>query len=376
MSTEIAPPPTMTMPTAAARPAVRSPRRPQLDGLRALAMTGVFLDHFAWKQMREWDVVGWMGLQLFLAMSGFLTTSILMRDHAAAAAAGKSRWAVLGHFYMRRSLRIFPVYYLALAIALVANFPHIREAFVWLATYTANIYITLTGELNVLGHLAHLWSMSVQEQFYILWGLLMVLVSRRWLILVAGLMVVTGPLYRFLGMWLGLSGAAVHFLTPACVDSLGLGVLLCVAYYTPSLKPRLGRWLSWLALVGAVVARVAMRVDDTYPIFTVTLFTFSMSLVACWLIYGAMEGFRGPFGWLLQWRPVAYAGRVSYGLFIYQFLARPLVKPLVERFGWPVYPGGLRAFFLYGATTLAIASLSWYLLEQPIHKFAQRFRTA
>jgi peptidoglycan/LPS O-acetylase OafA/YrhL len=351
-------------------------RSTQLDGLRAFAMAGVFLDHFAWKQMKEWDVVGWMGLEVFLAMSGFLTTMILLKDHAAAEAAGRSRWAVLGQFYIRRALRIFPVYYLALGVALAANFPHAREAFGWLATYTANLYVIAAGGLESLGYLSHLWSMSVQEQFYIAWALLMVLVPRRWLTWVACGMVLTGPLYRFVGIQVGLSDTAVYFFTPSCVDALGLGVLLCLAYTTPALRPRLGPGLAALAGLGAVVAWVATAVDDTRPTFTVVAFTPAIGLVACWLIYGAMEGFKGPVGWVLGWRPVAYVGRISYGLFVYQFLARPLVTPLVERFGLGIWPGGMRAFFLYSVVTIAIASLSWHLLEKPIHGYAQRFRAA
>jgi peptidoglycan/LPS O-acetylase OafA/YrhL len=138
---------------------------PQLDALRALGVFGVWFTHWGIGTLPvlRWIHWGEMGVQLFFVLSGYLITGILLRARDRADC-GEGKWLVAKRFYVRRFLRICPIYYLTLlATAIVIQ--HMREGFFWHLTYTSNIFFALRGRLDLIG--AHFWTLSVEEQFYL-----------------------------------------------------------------------------------------------------------------------------------------------------------------------------------------------------------------
>jgi peptidoglycan/LPS O-acetylase OafA/YrhL len=356
-----------------------SQRLVQLDGLRALAMAGIFLDHFAAPRAGEVaGVIGWACLQLFLALSGFLTTKILLRDRELVKPSFSGRWQAAVQFYIRRSLRIFPIYYLVILAAFAANLGPARQAFGWLATYTANIYVSLKGDWEVLGPMGHLWSLSVQEQFYIFWAIVVLLAPRRWLLPISCLMIALGPLYRLAAVMSGLSQTAVTFFTLACMDSLGLGALLALiqpaAGWARPAQPS-GRYRRF-ALISTLAFTLGFSVHGNESLIRYVWFNFISGILACGFIEGALYGFPGPISRLLGWKPLVYLGRISYGLFVYHFFMPPLLRPFSHALPIEWWEGGLRALLVYSAATVAVAALSWRFIEQPISAFKERFRPA
>ncbi len=351
-------------------------RNNQLDGLRLFAMLGVIFMHLATvRGGPAGRAIGWGCLQLFMALSGFLTTRVLLLDRKQTKAAGGNSWATLGQFFMRRVLRTFPIYYLVIGIGLLIGLQPAREVFGWLATYTLNIYLTLTGNWTSLGPYAHLWSLSVQEQFYLFWALVVMFAPKRRLFQISCAMVAVAPIYRLFAIIHGWGSAALTFFTLSCLDSVGMGALLALAADTPKLRDRIDAWLTWGALpVGLVAAVILVRLDASLPSVTGVGFNLALGLIACWIIHRAKQGFRGPVGWVLESKPAVFLGRLSYGLFVYHFFMPPIVGPLLRRYGLDFTDGGLAAFVIYSAATIAVAILSWYLIEAPLNRLKDRLR--
>lgn len=144
---------------------------PQLDALRAIAVLAVMFHHFV-PARAQWPLFaaipfGQLGVKLFFVLSGFLITGILLRARSKLGDQPRAVLSALAGFYARRSLRIFPLYYLVIAVCLVLNVPPVRDELLWLATYTLNLRISYQGWYPE--HVAHFWSLAVEEQFYLLW---------------------------------------------------------------------------------------------------------------------------------------------------------------------------------------------------------------
>ena len=178
------------MPTAAAlRVAEATPRRrplsqpyfPQLDALRAVAVLGVMLHHY-WPEAEKalGLSTGFLGVQLFFVLSGFLITGILLRARDRVQLGQSSTAHGIGQFYVRRVLRIFPLFYAMLAIAWLAGLPEVRDSLPWHLMYASNVYMVRIQDWH--GSVSHLWSLAVEEQFYLVWPFVIFFMPRRWLL--------------------------------------------------------------------------------------------------------------------------------------------------------------------------------------------------
>lgn len=307
---------------------------PQIDGLRAFAVGGVLLAHFlpASYRIAPW---GELGVRLFFVISGFLITGILLRCRNLTDSGERTLGQVLRQFYARRCLRIFPIYYLMLGIAVLFNLGPARETFWWHAAYLSNVYTTLTGKLP--GELTPYWSLAVEEQFYLVWPWVMLLVPRRWVVPVVALTIVLGPLSRIGGLLLAVEPHRVTRLPIGCLDTLGLGSLLALcsdADWLPTLRARFRTLClaGGLPLMALALLINAIEFNHLPPlpavlgrINTVT-FDLSMGLLGVWVISGAATGFGGVVGKVLTARHALYAGSISYGLYVYHFFAMTAVQ--------------------------------------------------
>jgi peptidoglycan/LPS O-acetylase OafA/YrhL len=194
----------------------------QLDGLRAFAVLFTMITHFTranegWLGLIPW---GQMGVRLFFVISGFLITGILLRSRLP-----EDRPAELRIFYIRRFLRIFPVYYATLAVTTLVNIRPVRQTLWWHLTYLSNVYqiVQNPGPSPV----THFWSLAVEEQFYCIWPFLMLFLPGRYLLKAMIATVCIGPLSRLgVAVFHIDSGDGLLF---ACLDTLGMGALL--AYF-------------------------------------------------------------------------------------------------------------------------------------------------
>ncbi len=332
------------------------PRIDQLDGLRALAFLAVFLHHAVHAPLL------WMGVDLFFALSGYLITRNLLalREQCTTGRA-------LGVFFYRRVLRILPPYYLALAIiAMMHGFPDGSAP--WYLTFTSNLRDALYGAHE--GALNTMWSIAVEEQFYLAWPWVVLLVPRRHLGKAFVLVVLLAPAVRAVAT--GVSLDAVYRLMPARMDLLAMGALLALmdAPSRTVSQAAAGSWifqhrhrflaaaaLAFLGFAALSVLVPSFRTRNNTLLFNVVGFSLAGVFFASTLAYVRATD-RGPVAALLRHPVLRYVGKISYMAYLTHMVAIEVVKAL----GFE----GLRGAPLSLALTLAFSSLTWYLLEQPL----------
>lgn len=335
---------------------------PRLDGLRAIAVAGVLIEHWIpVSRIRELSTGG-AGVTLFFVLSGYLITRILMgyREQSVATAAG--------HFYWRRFLRLSPPFYAAIAAGLVFNVLLMREYWLINALYLTNFQMGLTGQWT--GGADHFWSLCVEEQFYLIWFFVVVALPARYL---------TRAIVISLAITLAFR-AAVYFLRlpplttvllPGNLGSLVIGALLAQSRVTPNLQ-----WLSRAALkrgplIVTALAVVALSLSLRYFRLPSALFyPFIVSaFAACLVAVASSEQKDRWFGWL-EWPPLVHIGRISYGIFVYHlFIPRIVAKiPSME---W-MADLSWRSFACALVITFAISQISWIYFEKPILRFKDR----
>jgi peptidoglycan/LPS O-acetylase OafA/YrhL len=338
--------------------------RDQLDGLRFVAFLSVFVYHSVesekYKALLEY---GGLGVQLFFALSGFLITRILLQSE------GESLGESLRTFYLRRVLRIFPLYYaVLLGLAVARNL----EEPLWQFLYVQN-WLQFKRSRPIWPY--HFWSLCVEEQFYLLYPLILLATPRRWRVC------------TLLGL-LGLSVAA-----RVLVDDWKPG-----GKYNNVLLPTSGVYLLWGGLAGYLDLRLAGRKLPGTSLFAAGFGLFAAALVAFDGFHlaervgaaglGYVEqtligvGFAlGVFGlWttrnrallaVFSFRPVAYLGKISYGLYVYHlFVIRHLGSGIAQ-----LHVSGLwrlKVPLAFGITVL-VAMLSWHLFEFPINNLKRFF---
>jgi peptidoglycan/LPS O-acetylase OafA/YrhL len=357
----------------------------QLDALRFFAVTGVMVTHNWGPQFHVGPVGqppwGGLGVRLFFVLSGFLITGILIGCRELGERNPERRLFFVRQFYIRRFLRIFPIYYLVLVVVVAAGVGATRQIWPWLFSYTTNIYVW--SHLSWPHAVGHFWSLAVEEQFYLVWPWLMLFLPRRWLVPFLVGLVCLAPAYRLFASFryaadTGSDGGFTSLsLTPGVVDSLALGALLAFAMRSPE-RVRVERALRRVALpVGVVAYAIFFLVGWHLGPFRHVAVAFSdtaAALMFCWLIGSASRGFRGPAGSLLEWRPIAYLGKISYGIYIFHMLVPVAFGYAAVRLGVGYTNAGFLNFLATSAVTCAIAALSWHFYEGPINRLKRHFR--
>lgn len=356
--------------------ATRPEYLPQLDGLRAFAVFAVMVHHFllVGRVPEDFVTLGSMGVRLFFVLSGFLITGILLRCRQRASTGEATPGQQLRRFYIRRFLRIFPVYYVALAAVALLDLPTVRASFFWHVTYLSNFFFSFLGRFD--GPLSHLWSLAVEEQFYVLWPWLIVFAPRRYLHGIILMTIISGPSFRFLMSAFGGSEVAPFILLPGCMDSLGLGGLL--AFYNWEKRPRHPRQSLLVLSAGAVVFLISLALYMTgrgAPVVSAGA-SLAMSLIFVWIVDRASIGFTGIPGSVLEAKPIVYLGRISYGIYVFHNFMPVLVPRVLAATGVPNPTGRtgiIVNFVLFSAATVLTAAVSWTLLEGPLNSLKKHF---
>lgn len=316
--------------------------QPQLDGLRAVAVLVVMLGH-SWER---WLPGGGVGVDLFFALSGYLITSLLIAEM-------QNRGAIdLPRFYGRRAVRLFPALLLMLAVVLLWARPPLFD--VAAALFYFGNWVRALG-VSSLGSLGPTWSLSVEEQFYLVWPLVLIgswRLARLRGVLVAALL--GSALAWVLRGLLWASPDRVYNGTDTRMDGLLLGAGLAVVLATERGTSIARRLVVWLVLpAAAVVALEALSREPSWWRY-LGVSASSAVIVAALLLYPASWAAR-----LLTLRPLVYVGKISYGMYLWHY---PVQFALVA---W--IPYWLR-FPVVLLTTLAIASASFFAVERPISR--------
>ncbi len=363
------------MVTSSAAVSRKSGYIPELDGLRAVAILLVIIFHCRTIEPAAAGVqrfyiaiaeAGWIGVDLFFVLSGFLITGILIDT------AGRSGY--FRSFYIRRVLRIFPLYYAALAVYAVAVHglgierlapPSITaEVAHWF--YVQN-WLPLIG-VEWTRPLAHFWSLGVEEQFYLCWPALVLVFARRGRVDRLCLWTFVFALVMRVVFWAAGVSEAGNFATVTRMDTLAIGgYLACLQRGAVSSWPRRSLLMAALVASASAVVAVAIWGGSFFRPTNAHIFLFGLLPVA--VFFGATlaltlgAGETSPWIRLLRTRPMVAIGKVSYGIYIVHW---PLVLALQRL--WP-QAGGFwirQATFLIAVTagSYALAALSYYLFER------------
>lgn len=355
--------------------------KPQLDGLRALAVGAVLLCHTLPGLPLRFEV-GAAAVRLFFVLSGFLITGILLRARAEAAQRNAARGQILIAFYARRFLRIFPLYYGVLCVAALLDLPSVQATFGWHASYLSNYFFFLHHDGTSPPYLNHLWSLSVEEQFYLVWPILVLFLPKRRLVVVMLLCFALAPASRILFASLCPCPHPQHggeVITLSCLDALGGGALVAVLRESGEAAEALHLRTRRLSLVlggGLLVAVLLARYFQLDWRYNAACKQLATALLGVWLVDRAAEGFGGAGGWLLGSRPMVYLGSISYGIYLYHAFVPALVDLLESQFDLSLpFPadGGGKRFLAVTALTLPIAALSWHFFEKPLNQLKSRF---
>jgi peptidoglycan/LPS O-acetylase OafA/YrhL len=361
---------------------------PALDGLRGIAVLTVMWLHFVFLVPRTggervfWNLseTGWIGVDLFFVLSGFLITGILYD--------AKGGPHYFRNFYIRRSLRIFPLYY-AFLILIFAVLPLLRSSGaedvgkqMWMWTYLSNVLFARAGWEGMPAHTTHLWSLAIEEQFYLLWPLLVWLASRRRLIQLCVASIAVAIVTRLVLHFVVGNDIAAYALMPARIDALASGGLLAVLVRDREGARLAAKYLNPVAAASAVVLILVMfwsgpvKGFSMLPTLDFPVQTFGYPALA--LFFAAMLGkaVAAPAGHIstrvLTSRTLMAFGKYSYALYLVHILVRDIFQnQLATRGGFPLISGSQLpaqlALVLFGvAVSYAIAFASWHLFEKRI----------
>ena len=365
---------------------VSSVHVPGLDGLRGLAILAVIIVHVMERVplgdgveavVSHVGTAGWIGVDLFFVLSGFLITGILLDQR------GKDNY--FRTFYSRRALRIVPAYVVFLAFSLwiaplVGLSTHavaeqLRATQGWYWTYSSNIYFALHG-FPPEGAPLHLWSLAVEEQFYLLWPFAVAVVAPRALPRLAIGCMAVALLCRIAFIALSASSDVIYVLLPTRMDALAVGAFLACAVRDPALLRRVSRCrvpvLIAVVLFLAAEAVASRRIGEIVPV-TLLLGFLPIAFVSGYLLLLVVDSKT-----LLTNSILRVLGRYSYAMYLWHLMVlRALIAPTsvlaARRIGGSYLPYYILVLSAVLATTLLVALASWYLVEQPFLRLKHFF---
>ncbi len=344
----------------------KSGYQPHLDGLRCLAIFGILFEHFG-LPLPDMLRCGPLSVRFFFVLSGYFITLSLWKVQAEIVAAQGGRFRSISRFYLSRLLRIGPPFYFALIIGALLGIDEVRTNFLWLATFQTNNYIAYIGYWP--DAISHFWSLAVQEQFYLLWPIIVLVLPRRWFIPTMVGFIVFGLAFRVYCIATATSTLVRWVTLFGCIDSFAVGAVLAYLRQTRLLEKM--RHLSPTVLFALPLAAFACfflgRALMTLPEGNIFLgLTESVDAVfLAWLVAVSIGGINGIWGRFLGWAPIVYIGRISYGIYVYHVFVIVAVSPMLATWGLSAEQHAYARIAALIAVTLALSSLSWHLLEQP-----------
>lgn len=341
-------------------------RMPGLDGMRALSVVAVVWHHshpgYSGLPISQ---NGFLGVDVFFVLSGFLITTLLLNERCA------SGTISLRSFYIRRSLRIFPLYYIVLAVlsiyfvrsGVTSNATEFLRELPWHVSYTSN-WVKLKSMMAIT------WSLSAEEQFYLVWPPLLAWFGARSLWLLLAFLVVNQAI-NFGALNGVLTSVGIPYETLSILQitftPILLGVLLGFGIRSPTLRRFVEKLPAWTVWASCVLAIAVANVPGDLRGWPRLSFHLAISSVVAMVVLRPESGVVR----ILEWRPLVYVGTVSYGVYLLHKLVLHVISRGLDAASI-VAPEPLFVLSLFG--TIGAASLSYRYLETPILRLKDRFR--
>lgn len=380
-------------------------RYPPLDGLRGLAIIMVLGLHFSRGIIPSTPVdqvyrsvlgTGWLGVDLFFALSGFLITGILLDS--------RSTPHYYKHFYARRALRILPLYYGFLAVLVVFVVPLVsRMADAWsiesitaaqLAAFTAgqwvfwlfltNLYIGAVGFQLASQWTLHLWSLALEEQFYLVWPPIVRRAGARSLLPWIVGAVLCAIICRFwLDLFSGANALAAYYLTPARLDVIALGALVAIAVRIPSWQPKLRVASMPACVAGASILLLLLVIRG--ELSPSDVWVHQLGFPAAAVMFSGLIGrsvtqpVNSGLNLLLSTSFLRSFGKYSYAMYVFHLMVHWAGLHFYASAGVPLVsgsaiPGNVLYVIAAASVTYGLAWMSWHLFESHFLKLSRHFR--
>jgi len=363
----------------------------QLDGLRGLAILFVLLYHFTdqfetrfgdfyqskatiVQVLRKVFGAGWSGVDLFFVLSGFLITGILCDT--------KQSRAYFSSFYLRRLLRIFPLYYgflfgLLILLPLIwkpssQTWQLLQEKQAWYWSYLSNWLCAIKGDFKLMPA-GYTWSLAVEEQFYLFWPFVVYLLSRRALLVSCACLLLLSVTARFVLAAFGVPATSLYVVPCTHLDPLLVGALLALAFRTPGWMPKhllLFPVVALLSVAGVVVLFSIQGKLKFWEVRTATLGILLLSLVFGYVLYAALISRKSSLLYrVLTAVPLRSFGRYSYAIYLFH---PPIGDALAGYFNPIRFKGAshsvLVPFLFFTVAAIGVSwiagFISWHLYEK------------
>ena len=287
----------------------------QLDSLRAIAVILVIISHWITTNSLISSIpFGPIGVDIFFVLSGFLISKILFDHRNNSELSNIPKSIVLKNFYVRRTLRIFPIYYLLIFIMLVfaeSTGTHIRYNFVYFLTYSSNFYFFYTQQWD--GILSHLWSLAVEEQFYLIWPWIILFANKKYLFPIIIVFILIGTLSQYLLTGVPMGDA----LTFTCFDAFGFGAILSwIITFASEKLEKFYKIISCISIVFLLLFLLSLVQHECLYIPFRTLVSFMAMWVIAYIILN-YEANSLKFKFILNNRILIFLGKISYGMYLY-----------------------------------------------------------
>jgi len=356
---------------------------PELDGFRAIAILSVMLYHF------EVFSAGWIGVQLFFVLSGYLITKGLALEKTRI----KNFGGYIKVFYLKRILRIFPVYFLYVACFLIFNFiagdvVTAKGVAVPLITYTMNIYALMPHTVN-LAWVGYLWSLSAEEQFYLVWPLIVFFTPNHVFKKLLYVIIVIIPFCRLIMFYMAMAsgdvkhaGLVVYISTLSQFDAFAIGALMV---YITNVKiiniNRLRKIVIVAIICFLVIGQVSLFLTNRTLLKDITTLGYRVAMVNNYQYvwgYTVINALAGLIIFvtvkyknvipLLKNKVLVYIGRISYGMYIFHV---PVLNALDGFKHKGLLQGTIRFILFFGGTIL-IAHFSFNYFESYFIKLKKK----
>ena len=335
----------------------------QLDSIRAFAAFSVILYHFIPEYKLGNFQLGWIGVDVFFVISGYLITAILLEQKEFVS----QKTLIIKNFIIKRALRLFPVYYLFISfffLLMILFSLYVWDSGDWIFfyTYTQNILFYNEGWKGI--QVNHLWTLAVEEQFYICWPWILILLANKWVIRFLLVLVSVTIFFKCI-----IDSDRIRMLTFYHFDTLGSGALIAFLFKREKYEPLLRRFMGisiYLVLITLLLLVFGTIYSLHQSFIVISVLTLSLSL-----LIGCYYGYGGVVGKVMNSSSIQYLGKISYGLYLFHKPIPYFLKLITQRIGIAI--NNFLLLFLSLFLVVIISHFSYIFIEKRFLKLKDKY---